>query len=124
MSKIKADLHVHTNYSPDSRLSIDALLIEAVKKDISAVAITDHGAIKGAIELRNRADGKLKVIVGEEVWTKDGELIGLFLDKEIPNFMTALETAKFIKEQGGLVMAPHPFGRRIPSKIAEKTLHE
>lgn len=123
MNLIKADLHVHTIFSPDSRITPEALAKDAALKGIDAVAVTDHGTIKGALEVE-KLDTDLQVIVGEEVWTKDGEIIGLFLKEEVPNFTTAQVAADNIKEQGGLVMIPHPLSRRIPSRIDEKVLHE
>lgn len=69
--------------------------------------MTDHNTIAGAQETARLAP--FPVIIGEEVKTADGDLIGLFLQEEVPPGLPAVETAKRIKEQGGLVVLPHPY---------------
>ena len=110
MSKIKVDMHTHSEYSPDSRTPVasQAAAIKAAGLDV--VCATDHNTIEGALRLRELADG-FRVIVGEEVSSRDGEIIGLFLDKPIPRGLSAEETIARIRDQGGLVSVPHPFSR-------------
>ena len=110
MSKIKVDMHTHSEYSPDSRTPIasQAAAIKAAGLDV--VAATDHNTIEGALRLRELADG-FRVIVGEEVSSRDGEIIGLFLEKPVPRGLSAEETIARIHDQGGLVSVPHPFSR-------------
>ena len=110
MSKIKVDMHTHSEYSPDSRtrLASQAAAIKAAGLDV--VCATDHNTIEGALRLRELADG-FRVIVGEEVSSRDGEIIGLFLDKPVPRGLSAEETIARIRDQGGLVSVPHPFSR-------------
>jgi hypothetical protein len=110
VSKIKVDMHTHSEYSPDSRtpLASQAAAIKAAGLDI--VCATDHNTIEGALRLRELADG-FRVIVGEEVSSRDGEIIGLFLDKPVPRGLSAEETIARIRDQGGLVSVPHPFSR-------------
>lgn len=115
----RADFHIHTEHSPDSFLTIRSLLHTCREKGIGLIAVTDHNSIKGALRAREIAD--FPVIVGEEVTTADGELTGLFLTEEIPRGLSAVETAKRIKDQGGLVSIPHPFDvfrRNVISKQA------
>ena len=74
------------------------------------MAITDHNEVSGALEAA--ALGKpITVIVGEEVKTSQGEVIGLFLRERIERGMTMDETIAAIQDQGGLVYMPHPFDR-------------
>jgi predicted metal-dependent phosphoesterase TrpH len=82
------------------------------------VAITDHDSAAGGLEARAIADKYgVRVIVGEEVKSSEGEVIGLFLERTIPGGMTFAESIAAIKEQGGIVYVPHPFDRlhTIPS---------
>jgi len=109
---IHVDLHMHTDHSPDCATPVDTLLDTAEKVGLGAIAITDHNEISGALAARDRADGRIKVIVAEEVKTADqGEVIGLFIEEKIPRGMTLQETIAEIRRQGGLVYVPHPFDR-------------
>ena len=84
------------------------------------MAITDHNTICGALQIREMA--AFQVIIGEEIGTKDGEIIGLFLEEAIPRGLSALETVKLIKDQGGLVSIPHPFDHFRSSVINPEAL--
>lgn len=103
---LRVDLHNHTYYSPDSILSPERLVREARRRGIDCVAVTDHNTIEGAAVVREM--GGLRVIVGEEVRSRDGEILGLFLTEQVPRDLPALETIELIKAQGGLVGVPHP----------------
>ena len=104
---IRADFHIHTEYSPDSVLTVRALLERCEQTGLGLIAVTDHNSIEGG--LRAREADRIPVIVGEEVTTSQGELTGLFLTDSVPRGLTATETARRIKDQGGLVSIPHPF---------------
>jgi predicted metal-dependent phosphoesterase TrpH len=104
----KIDLHIHTNFSKDSNISIEDLRKKSVLNGINVIAITDHNTIKGAM-LAKKKIKEIEVIVGEEILTSEGEIIGLFLHSEIKPFLSATDTIKQIREQGGLVYIPHPF---------------
>ena len=110
MSKLKVDMHTHSEYSPDSRtpLRVQAAAIKAA--GLHVVCATDHNTIEGAVRLRELADG-FRVVVGEEISSRDGEIIGLFLESAIPRDLSAEETIARIHDQGGLVSVPHPFSR-------------
>lgn len=118
--QIRVDCHVHTYFSYDCRMSFESLITSAQKKKINCVAVTDHNTIAGAILLKEMAP--FKVIIGEEIKTSVGEIIGYFLQEEIPGGLTAQETIRLIKEQGGLVCVPHPFDRFRKSAIAKEAL--
>lgn len=101
-------MHTHCEYSPDSRtpVAVQALAIRAAGLDV--VCATDHNTIEGALRLRERADG-FRVVIGEEISSRDGEIIGLFLQQAVPRGLSAEETITRIHDQGGLVSVPHPF---------------
>jgi predicted metal-dependent phosphoesterase TrpH len=76
---------------------------------MGALAITDHNSIAGALTMRDISP--LPIIVGEEIRTRNGEIIGLFLTEQVPPYLTPRETVRRIHEQGGLVYIPHPLDR-------------
>lgn len=110
MTKVKVDMHTHTEYSPDSRTPVKTQAAAIKGAGLHVVCATDHNTIEGALRLRELADG-FRVVVGEEVSTLDGDMIGLFLEKAIPRGLTAEGTIARIHDQGGLVSVPHPFSR-------------
>ena len=101
-------MHTHCEYSPDSRtpIAVQARAIKAAGLDV--VCATDHNTIEGALKLRDQADG-FRVVIGEEISSRDGEIIGLFLEQAVPRGLSAEDTITRIHEQGGLVSVPHPF---------------
>ena len=109
---VHVDLHMHTDHSPDCATPVETLIASAERAGLGAIAVTDHNEISGALEARDLANGRVKVIVGEEVKTAgQGEVIGLFIEEKIPRGMTLEETIAEIRRQGGLVYVPHPFDR-------------
>lgn len=105
---LKADLHVHSCYSIDCGTPLDRIVARCLQLGINCVAIADHHSITGALKMQEIAP--FRVIVAEEIRTPLGELMGLFLTEEIPRGLSAEETIARIKDQGGLVNIPHPFG--------------
>jgi predicted metal-dependent phosphoesterase TrpH/glycosyltransferase involved in cell wall biosynthesis len=117
------DLHLHTEHSYDCSVPVADLLERAEAIGLGAIAITDHDSFAGAREALELARGRdLVVIPGEEVKTESGEVIGLFLEDEVPGGMSMGETIAAIRSQGGLVYVPHPFDRRHTIPTA-RTLH-
>ena len=114
---MKALIHIHTDYSYDSNITVDQLARGCKDEGIGCVAVTDHDSIEGARRLAGSTD--IHVIIGEEVTTRDGHLIGLFLDEWIAPGMSAVDTARAIREQGGLVLLPHPFVRAFSCGLGE-----
>jgi glycosyltransferase involved in cell wall biosynthesis len=110
---IDVDLHMHTDHSHDCATPVEVLLATARDQGLGAIAVTDHNVVSGAHEAAAKAkDYGVKVIVAEEVKTgHQGEVIGLFIDEQIPRGLTLAETVAEIKRQGGLVYVPHPFDR-------------
>lgn len=106
---LKLDLHTHSLASPDGSIT-EAQYKKMLEGGLDYIAVTDHNTINFALQLR-KALGE-RIIVGEEIKAIEGEIIGLYLTEEIPARMSALETVKAIKGQGGLVYIPHPFEAR------------
>jgi hypothetical protein len=120
---LKADLHVHTRYSEDSLSPPEKIVQHCLKVGINCLAITDHDEISGAFEVKRIAP--FKVIVGEEILTNRGEIIGYFLSEKIPPRLSPEETVAQIKAQGGLACIPHPFDRfRSGAKLRNHTLEK
>ncbi len=103
----KVDLHTHSEASPDGGITPEQYAKALENEKLDYIAITDHDRVDFALGL-NKALGD-KIIVGEEITTTQGELIGLYLKSEIPAGKSAKKTAQLIKDQGGLVYVPHPF---------------
>lgn len=107
MPSYKIDFHTHSEASPDGALTAAdyAWMLDGGKLDY--IAVTDHNTAKFAIELHKQLGDR--IIVGEEIRTSKGEIIGLFLQATVPKLMTPEETVAEIRRQGGLVCIPHPF---------------
>lgn len=103
----KIDLHTHSTESPDGGIAFDQYVRALDHRTLDFIAVTDHNSIKMAQELQQNL-GK-KIIVGEEIMTQRGEVIGLFLTTKVEPNQSVLDTVKAIKEQGGVVYLPHPF---------------
>jgi predicted metal-dependent phosphoesterase TrpH len=116
---MKMDLHCHTEASYDCTTPLEAIIERCLEQEVAVQAITDHNEIWGALELQAMlAGGKngsiagsaaLTFIVGEEITTSEGEIIGLFLREKIEAGLTPEETVRQITAQGGLVLLPHGF---------------
>lgn len=118
---IRADLHIHTCFSPDSQNRLEDIIKKCLEIGINCLAITDHNTIEGALRMKEIAP--FPIIVGEEILTTKGEIIGFFLKEKIPKFLTPEETITRIKLQGGLVCIPHPFdGVRAASALETSVL--
>ena len=105
---MKYDLHVHSKYSMDGYLDPKAIIKIAKKRELSGVAITDHNTIKGGLIAKKFETKNLQVIIGSEIETDRGEIIGLFLNQEIKSKIFK-DVIQEINEQNGLVIIPHPF---------------
>jgi predicted metal-dependent phosphoesterase TrpH len=126
-TKAFADFHIHTRFSRDSILTEERLIEKAVERGLTHVCVTNHNNIEGAIAVRDKVaelglTDALTVILGEEVSTADGEVVGIFLTRTIPRGLSANETADEVHRQGGLVSIPHPFDPFRGSHIREGPL--
>ncbi len=103
---IKIDLHTHSQASSDGSLRL-ADYRKMLRGRLDYIAVTDHDTIDFALELRRELGEQ--IIVGEEITTQQGEIIGLYLQEAIPAGLSASEAVEHIRRQGGLVYIPHPF---------------
>lgn len=103
----KIDLHTHSTASPDGGISKEQYIKLLDEKMLDFVAVTDHNTIKVAKELHKLLGNK--IIIGEEITTAQGEIVGLFLKSVIAPNQSLLDTVEQIKVQGGVVYVPHPF---------------
>lgn len=106
---VRVDMHSHTMFSGDSTTTFDEVAESVAEAGIDVLCVTDHNAVDGAKRLTDALSGVCRVIVGEEVRTHTGEIIGLFLTEKISYGARADATAAQIREQGGIVYVPHPF---------------
>jgi len=104
---VRVDLHSHTMWSGDSTTTPDEIDEAVVASGLDVLCVTDHHAIAGALQLARRLT--CRVVVGEELRTHAGEIIGLFLTERIPFGTPPADAARAIRDQGGVVYVPHPF---------------
>lgn len=129
--KGKADTHVHTKYSgfsrylfmhyPDSISEPDKVVKAAIHRGLNVLCITDHNSIEGALKAQKYTKSLLpniksdiEIVIGEEISTSEGEMIGLFLQERIRPGLSAQETTEHIHDQDGIAIAPHPFSPHCP----------
>jgi predicted metal-dependent phosphoesterase TrpH len=105
---VRVDCHVHTVVSGDAVTTLDQLAERVAAHRIDVVCLTEHNHLEGTAERLSRAVGA-RVVLGEEIRTGSGELIGLFLTERVPYVLAAREVVRRIRAQGGLVCAPHPY---------------
>jgi predicted metal-dependent phosphoesterase TrpH len=105
---VRADCHLHTIASGDAWTTLDQLAERVVAVGLDVVFITDHNVTEAAVTAMERGIG-CRVIVGEEIRTPSGDIIGLYLTERIPYVLPLAEVTGRIREQGGLIYAPHPF---------------
>ena len=124
VGRMKIDLHCHTEASFDCATPLPDIAARCRKAGITVQAITDHNEVWGAQQVKmwvdeQRADGdsSLTIIVGEEVLTNEGEIIGLFLKEKIEPGLSPEECIRQIRAQGGLTLLPHGFDSFKPSRL-------
>lgn len=112
VSRGRADLHMHTTAS-DGWPEPNHLVDHAASIGLNVIAVTDHDTIQGALRAAEHAArrGRIEVIIGEEVSSRDGHIVGLFLERRVRPGMSAAATVHAIHDQGGLAVAVHPFWR-------------
>jgi predicted metal-dependent phosphoesterase TrpH len=106
---LRVDLHLHSHFSPDGQSSLQLLIERAGVCGLDRLSLTDHNTIEGALEFARIAPEL--AIAGEEVKTREGEVIGLFMTGQVPRFLAAEETMDLIHAMGGLTYLPHPLDR-------------
>jgi hypothetical protein len=119
---LKADLHIHTEYSLDCDTPLEKIVSRCLQIRINCVAICDHGTVDGALKIQDIAP--FTVIVAEEIMTPYGEIMGMFLEKTIPSGLSVEQTISRIRAQGGLVCIPHPFDTFRRSALRSNIIEE
>jgi hypothetical protein len=104
---ILAEFHCHSNYSPDSLVTLEQIINTCRNKGIGKIAITDHGRTAGALKAHEMAPDL--VVVSEEILTSEGEILAYFISEEIPDFLPPLEVVKMLQDQGAFISVAHPF---------------
>jgi predicted metal-dependent phosphoesterase TrpH len=109
----KADLHIHSDHSDGLARIPEIMDFVQERTDLRVIAITDHNTIQGAQFAKSLEEiYDFEVIVGEEVSSKSGHVIGLYLEEAVPPGLSAAATIAAIQEQGGIAIIPHPFANR------------
>lgn len=104
---VRVELHLHTRASEDSLVQIEDLLKHCDRIGIDRVAITDHNQIENALKAKAMAPDR--VIVGEEIETTQGELIGYFMTEQVPPGLPPMAAITRLRAQGALISVAHPF---------------
>lgn len=117
----KVDFHTHSILSQDGGINETDYKNAIDRNKLDYIAITDHNKIDYALMCQKKLGEA--IVVGEEITTNNGEIIGLFLTKRVPPFLSLTETITHIKKQNGIVYVPHPFDIRR-NGIGEKNLTE
>jgi predicted metal-dependent phosphoesterase TrpH len=122
----RADMHIHSLYS-DGTASVQAILDHVEQAtDLDVVAITDHERIDGALrglEIHAEGDYSFDLVVGEEVTTRRGHVLALFVTERIPALRPLDETLTAVHEQGGIAIAAHPMAP-LPLSVGRRSLRE
>lgn len=110
---VRVDCHLHTAFSGDATTTVEQLAERVARVGLDVVCVTDHHTLDGARAALQRGVGA-RVVIGEEIRTRAGEVIGLFLTGRIPYVLPVEDAVARIRDQGGLVYAPHPLD---PSRL-------
>ncbi len=113
---MRADLHVHSNYSNDGFSTPEQIIERAIEVGLGCVAITDHNSFRAYYDVKD--NGKIIVIPAEEVSSKEGHILAYGIDREIPRGMSVQDTIDAIHAAGGYAFAAHPY--RWWSGLGEK----
>jgi predicted metal-dependent phosphoesterase TrpH len=108
----QADMHIHSIASDGCASALRILDHAEYDTDLDVIAIADHERIEAAVECRRLAlerGSRIDVVIGEEVTTRSGHLLGLFLQTRLKRDQRLEITVGEIHEQGGLAIVPHPF---------------
>jgi predicted metal-dependent phosphoesterase TrpH len=121
MTHYNVELHCHTYHSSDSLMLPHQILQACGRRGIDRVAVTDHNTIAGAREAH--ALDPQRVIIGEEILTTEGEILGYFLQEEIPEGLPPIEVIERLKAQGSVISLSHPFDLTRGCRWSAETLN-
>ena len=113
-----ADMHLHSLYSDGTSRIRDILDHVERHTTLDVIAITDHERIDGALRARemHAAGGySFELVVGEEITTRSGHLLALFVEERIRPLLSLEDTLRAVHEQGGIAIAAHPMSQLTPS---------
>ena len=122
METIRIELHCHTYRSKDCLMRVDRLLETARRRGLQRLAITDHNQIEAAFEA-HAMDPEL-VVIGEEIFTTRGEILGYYMKELIPPGLEPMETIERLKAQGAVINVPHPLDAIRGGAWREQDLRE
>lgn len=120
----KADLHIHSTQSDGLATPSEIVAYAATQTDLKIIAVTDHNTIEGGLRALDAAADHpgIQVVVGSEITSKWGHILGLFLSEDVPAGMSARDTIAAINEQGGIAIIAHPFANRAFGPFGLKSL--
>ena len=121
--RVKLDLHVHSLHSFDSTIDPAGLREACRRRGLHGAAVTDHDCLRGGLEFARELPD-LMIIAGSEIRSAEGEIIGLFLSRDVPPGLSAPETMRRIHAQGGVVLVPHPFDMVKLRRMSARRLEE
>jgi predicted metal-dependent phosphoesterase TrpH len=125
MGGFRLDLHLHSTYSPDSRLPLEAAVGQLGVHALNGFALTDHNTLAGHAALRAMADRypQYRFIPGVEVSTHEGHLLVFGVSELPPIHQPAEETVEWVEAHGGVAVPAHParhshgIGRRLAARL-------
>ena len=120
----RADMHIHSLYSDGTAPVADILEHVERNTDLDVIAITDHERIDGAqraAELHAAGDFSFDLVVGEEITTRRGHVLALFITERIPALLPLDESLRRIHGQGGIAIAAHPLAP-LPLSVGRRSL--
>ncbi|HEY5517319.1 MAG TPA: CehA/McbA family metallohydrolase [Coriobacteriia bacterium] len=120
----KADLHIHSTHSDGLATPEEIVAYAATRTDLKVIAVTDHNTIEGGLRALDAASDHpgLEVVVGAEITSKWGHILGLYLTEDIRAGLSAADTIAAINEQGGVAIIAHPFANRAFGPFGLKSL--
>lgn len=122
---MRMEMHIHTRYSKDSLLCFWPLYLKCRIMNIDCIAVTEHNNIDGGKSFKKFCEkhgNHLFVIVGEEVFTSEGEVIGLYLSERIKSGLSAAETMDEIRKQNGVIYIPHPYDEKRNKTVLRESV--
>ncbi len=103
------DLHMHSRHSFDGIMAPSHIVGIARRRGLAGIAVSDHNTIAGGVDAAAaNHDPNFVVIIGAEIQTEVGDILGLFLTREIAS-RHSLEVVADIHDQGGIAILPHPY---------------
>ncbi len=110
---VRLDLHVHSHHSPDSRMTVEAIVGAAVEAGLRGIALTDHNTVRGLRELTvlQKQYPRYLFVPGVEVSASEGHLLAYGLSEVPPRGRSVPETVDWVEAHGGVAVLAHPFRR-------------